>query len=169
MCVVEMADYLLRLQLHATLDGFGIVPRTLPGLIGIVFSPLLHADFAHLVTNAVPLLILLTILFWDRRYHPWQTLGTIWIISGFGTWLIGRADAVHIGASSLIFGLVAYLILAGLLMRRWRSALVALLVFIVFGGIFYGVLPQDGPISWEGHLSGAIAGLAVAASYHRRR
>jgi membrane associated rhomboid family serine protease len=167
MCVVEFADYLLRQQSNLTLDGFGIAPRTSHGLLGILFSPLLHANFAHLAANAIPLLILLTILFWDQHYHPWQTLGSIWLVSGIGTWLIGRAGAIHVGASSIIFGLVAYLIVAGLLMRSWRSALTAVVVCIAFGGIFYGVLPKEGPISWEGHLCGAFAGLGVAWSNRR--
>jgi membrane associated rhomboid family serine protease len=164
--LVEFADLLLRQHLALTLDWLGIVPRSVPGLLGIAFSPLLHADFTHLIANALPLLILLTLLFWDQHYHPWATLSTVWLVSGFGTWLIGRPDSLHIGASSIIFGLVAYLILAGLLMGRWRSALIAILVFFVFGGIFYGVLPQSGPISWEGHLSGAIAGLYAAKRNH---
>jgi membrane associated rhomboid family serine protease len=163
-CVVEFADHLLRQQKDLTLDGLGISPRTIHGLLGILLSPLLHANFVHLAANAIPLFILLTILFWDRRYRPWPTLGAIWIVSGLGTWLIGRADAVHIGASSIVFGLVAYLVLSGVLMRSWRAAIIAVLVCLAFGGIFYGVLPHDELISWEGHLCGALAGLMVAWS-----
>jgi membrane associated rhomboid family serine protease len=164
--VVEGVDQILQRLRGVTLDGFGIVPRTQAGLVGIAFSPLLHANVAHLLANALPLLILLTVLFWDRHYHPWWTLGTIWLVSGLGTWLIGRGGSVHIGASSIIFGLVTYLIVAGLLMKSWRSALVAFLVLLAFGGILYGVLPQNGPISWEGHLSGAIAGVLAARWNH---
>jgi membrane associated rhomboid family serine protease len=160
--LIEFADLLLRQEHALTLDGLGIVPRTAPGLLGIVFSPLLHADFAHLVANAIPLLVLLTLLFWGRHYHPWVTLPTVWFVSGLGTWLVGRPNSLHIGASSIVFGLVAYLIVAGILMRRWRSAFIAIFVFLGFGGIFYGVLPQPGPISWEGHLCGSLAGLFAA-------
>ncbi len=156
----------VEIMLHISLAGFGVVPRTESGLIGIVFSPLLHANAAHLIANAVPLFVLLVILFWDRYYHPGRTLALIWLASGFGTWLIGRGDRVHIGASSLIFGLVSYLIVAGFLMDSWRSVGVALLVFFLFGGIFFGVIPQPGPISWEGHLSGAIAGVWAARRTH---
>jgi membrane associated rhomboid family serine protease len=167
MCVAEIVDHLLRQQKGLTFDALGIVPRTLPGLAGVLFSPLLHANFTHLAANAVPLLVLLTLLFWDRHYRPWPTLASIWIVSGLGTWLIGRGGSIHIGASSIIFGLVAYLIVGGLLVRSWRSAFVALLVLLAFGGIFYGVLPQTGPISWEGHLCGAVAGCAAAWSNRR--
>jgi membrane associated rhomboid family serine protease len=169
--LVEVADLLLQHEKHLTLAGFGIVPRTVPGLIGIVFSPLLHASPAHLLANALPLFVLLVLLFWDRHYYPVLTLTSIWLFSGLGTWLIGRGSdgdqpIVHIGASSIIFGLVTYLIVAGFLMKSWRSAAVALLVFISFGGILYGLLPRAGPISWEGHLSGALAGIWAAKRNH---
>src|SRR6266446_6094953 len=169
--LVEVADLLLRHEKHLTLAGFGIVPRTVSGLVGIAFSPLLHASPAHLLANALPLFALLVLLFWDRHYYPALTLASIWFFSGLGTWLIGRGSdgerpVVHIGASSIIFGLVTYLIVAGFLMKSWRSAIVALLVLIGFGGIFYGVLPHAGPISWEGHLSGALAGIWSAKRNH---
>src|SRR5256884_6642928 len=136
--LVEVADLILRREQGLTLAGFGIAPRTVPGLAGIVFSPLLHASPAHLLANALPLFVLLVLLFWDRHYYPVLTLSSIWFFSGLGTWLIGRGNTVHIGASSIIFGLVTYLIVAGFLMKSWRSAIVALLVLICFGGIFYG-------------------------------
>jgi membrane associated rhomboid family serine protease len=166
MFVVLAADLLLQHSQERTLAGLGIVPRTEHGLLGILFSPLLHANPAHLFANALPLFILLTLLFWDRHYHPWQTLGSVWLGSGLGTWLIGRGGSVHIGASSIIFGLVTYLGVAGLLMRSWRSAFVAILVLLAFGGILYGVLPQRGPVSWEGHLCGAVAGVLAARRNH---
>ena len=169
--MVEFADLILQHTRHASLTGFGIVPRTVPGLVGIAFSPLLHANLAHLLANALPLFVLLVLLFWDRLYYPVLTLASIWFFSGLGTWLIGRGSddgrpVVHIGASSIIFGLVTYLIVAGFLLKSWRSAMVAVLVLVVFGGIFYGVMPHAGPISWEGHLSGALAGVWAAKRNH---
>src|SRR5437867_8660270 len=169
--LVEIADVILQRERHLTLAGFGIVPRTVPGPTGIVFSPLLHASPGHLLANALPLFVLLVLLFWDRHYYPVLTLTSIWLFSGLGTWLIARASdggrpIVHIGASSIIFGLVAYMIVAGFMMKSWRSALVALLVLICFGGILYGLLPQAGPISWEGHLSGVLAGIWSAKRNH---
>src|SRR5437762_7039418 len=169
--VVEFFDLVLRHERHLTLAGYGIVPRTVPGLLGIAFSPLLHASPAHLLANALPLFVLLVLLFWDRHYYPALTLASIWFFSGLGTWLIGRASEggrpiIHIGASAIIFGLVTYLIVAGFRMKSWRSAVVALVVFIGFGGILYGLLPRAGPISWEGHLSGALAGIWAAKRNH---
>jgi membrane associated rhomboid family serine protease len=98
----------VELAADVSFAGFGIVPRDQRGLIGLLFSPLLHGDAAHLLANSVPLLVLLTLLFWDRKYHPWITLAFIWLASGLGTWLIGRGMTngqltVHIGASSVIY------------------------------------------------------------------
>lgn len=145
------------------LTRFGIEPRTVSGLWGILFSPWLHASLAHLMANAIPLFVLLFLLLSNPRYHPYRTMTLIWGASGLGTWLIGRGHAVHLGASSVVFGLAAFLIVAGLLMKSWGSAAVTIFVVVVFGGIFYGILPQSGPISWEGHLSGAAAGAWIAA------
>lgn len=163
-------DILLQ-QRGMGLARFGILPRTPWGLMGIVFSPLLHANLAHLTANSVPLMVLLTLLFWDRKYHPGTTLTIIWLVSGIGTWLIGRNESggqpvIHIGASSIIYGIVAYLIASAFWMQRWRSAFIAILVLILYGGIFFGALPQQGVISWEGHFSGMIAGIWCARRLH---
>jgi membrane associated rhomboid family serine protease len=154
----------IEVVLHLHLQRFGILPRTQVGLPGILFSPLLHANLGHLVANAVPLFVLLVLLLGNREYHPYRTLALIWVGSGLGTWLIGRGQAIHIGASGIIFGLAAFLIVAGFRVRSWRSAAAAIVVFVFYGGIFYGVLPRAGPVSWEGHLCGALAGVVVAAS-----
>jgi membrane associated rhomboid family serine protease len=162
---ITLADLTLRLGLVR----FGIVPRTPTGLWGILCSPLIHASFAHVAANGLPLFVLLTLLFTNPSYHPGRTLALIWFGSGLGTWMIGRPDSVHVGASSIIFGLAAFLIVAGVVLRSWRPFFVALFVLIAFGGIFYGVVPRDGPISWEGHLSGAIVGVWTALRTLRPR
>lgn len=165
--LVELADLVLQtVDPGHSLKGFGIRPHDPAGLVGVAFSPLLHGDWYHLAANAVPLLILLTLLFWDKRYRPVPVLTLIWLVSGLGTWILGRPGTLHIGASSLIYGLVAYLLLSGILMRSWRAFFSALMVGLLFSGIWYGVLPQEGPISWEGHLSGALAGLLAARWTH---
>jgi membrane associated rhomboid family serine protease len=158
--------------LDGRLNRFGILPRTLWGLIGIVFSPLLHYNEAHVTTNCLSLLILLTVLFFHREYRPDLAVISIWLLSGVGTWIIGRAwhgnqPVFHIGASGVIYGLVTYLIAAAWWLRSWSSALWAILILFLYGGIFYGALPQPGIISWEGHLSGAIAGVLVARRQHK--
>ncbi len=162
MVLVTVLDWVLPIDLRV----FGIVPRTARGLIGIPFGPLLHMNFGHLFANAFPLWVLLMLLFGQRAYYPEQTLGWIWLGSGLGTWLIGRGGAVHIGASSLIYGLVVYFVAAGWWKRNGQAVLLALAVLLFYGGIFYGVLPQRGVVSWEGHLAGALTGLVVAWFHH---
>lgn len=177
--VAIVITWILTVALAAKYDyslfQFGIIPRTVTGLTGIVFSPLLHGNAGHLFANAIPLFVLITLLFWNLGYRPGLSLFYIWLGSGFGTWLIGGlgrsmvagAATVHIGASGLIYGLVAYLIAAGFMMKSWRSAFIAIAIFFLYGGIFWGVLPQDDFISWEAHLSGAIAGVWAARKAHR--
>lgn len=168
--VVVGALFLLKFSeilFRFSLADHGIVPRTVPGLVGILWSPLLHANLGHLLSNAVPLFVFLVLLLRNPRYRPVSTLAFIWIASGLGTWLIGRGDSVHIGASSVIFGLAAFLIAAGFYLREWSSILVGAIVVLFFGGMFQGVIPSAGPISWEGHLCGAVAGI-LAASHLRR-
>ena len=157
--VVMGAGVVLRLPVQR----WGVLPRTPVGLLGIVLSPLLHANLSHLLANAIPLFVLLVLLLSNSEYRPYQTLALIWGASGLGIWLIGRGQAIHLGASSIVFGLAAFLIVAGFRLKSWKSALVAILVFFLYGGIFYGVLPQSGPISWEGHLCGAVAGVWAAS------
>jgi membrane associated rhomboid family serine protease len=153
--VVKAVEILCRLSF----ERYGIIPREKAGLAGIVFSPFLHADMQHLMANALPLLVLLTLLLANSTYHPHRTLILIWVASGLGTWLIGRGGTVHIGASSIVFGLAAFLIVAGFYAKSWRAVAVAIFVFLFYGGIFAGALPRPGPISWEGHLCGAVAGV----------
>jgi membrane associated rhomboid family serine protease len=161
------AVFYLNSFLGGALNAFGILPRNAWGLAGILFSPLLHYNLAHLTTNALSLFVLLVILFSHREYNGRATLAWIWFFSGLGTWLIGRAwsgsqPIVHIGASGVIYGVVTYLIAAAWYLRSWRAAFWALLIFFLYGGIFFGVLPRRGFISWEGHLSGVITGFFVA-------
>lgn len=169
---VPIAVQFIEIATRTPLSGFGIHPREAIGLIGILFSPLLHAGPAHLFGNAGPLFVLLTLLLNDPKYRPGSAVATIWIGSGLGTWILGRGDfngepTVHIGASSIIYGLVTFLIAAGFRMQSWRAFFISIVVGLAYGGIFYGILPREGPVSWEGHLAGAIAGLFAAQRLHR--
>ncbi len=147
---------------------FGIEPRSLAGLDGVLFAPLLHGDFGHYLSNAMPMIVLLGLLFANSNYKPWRSLGIVWLLGGLGTWLLGRTGSTHIGASIVIFGLVTFLLFASLFLRSWRSAIVSSVVLFFYGGIFLNVLPpllnssMRENISWEGHLSGAIAGVIAA-------
>ena len=155
-------------------NRLGVIPRHLWGLDGVLFSPLLHGDFGHYFANLLPMVVLLGLLFANPNYKPWHTLVLIWLLSGIGTWLIGRPVSNHIGASGVIFGLVTFLVTAAVILRSWRSAIISAVVFLMYGGILFGALPpllnsrMEANISWEGHLSGAIGGIIAAWRIRRK-
>jgi membrane associated rhomboid family serine protease len=144
------------------LNNYGIVPRTASGLIGIPLSIFLHHDFRHLFANTVPLFILLALLAGSKA-RSWEIVLFVTLLGSCLLWIFGR-NACHIGASGLIFGLIAFLIVSGLLERRIVPLLISLIVGFFYGGtLLAGVMPQYDPkVSWEGHLCGAIAGAVVA-------
>ena len=143
----------------------GILPRTVAGLTGVIFAPLLHGNWQHLLVNTGPLLVLLAMLFMNTQYRPWRSLATLWILSGLGTWLIGRGGTLHIGASGLICALTSFLVVAGWRVRHWSALLIAAVVVALYGGLLLTALPWAvGPnVSWESHLSGLLVGAVVAA------
>lgn len=129
--------------------------------------PFLHANFLHLLSNTIPLVVLL-ILLAGSRAESWQVVLDVALLGGLLLWIFGR-EAVHIGASGLISGLTAFLIVAGLLEQRIVPLLIALIVGFLYGGsLILGVIPRFGSnISWDGHLCGAIAGGIVAYALAR--
>jgi membrane associated rhomboid family serine protease len=149
------------------LDHYGVIPRKLVGLVGIAAMPFLHANLHHLLSNTIPLIVLL-ILLAGSRAESWEVVVIISVLGGVLLWIFGR-PAVHIGASGLISGLTAFLILSGFLEQRIIPLLIALLVGFLYGGsLILGVLPRVGSqISWDGHLYGAIAGGIVAYALTR--
>lgn len=164
--LIELLD---QLSGHS-LDRNGIRPLEADGLKGIIFAPLLHGGWAHLFANTVPALVLgfLVTLAGMARF-VWAT-AIIWILGGFGTWLIGgiggcRLPTNHIGASGLIFGWLAFLVVFGWLTRHFWQIVVSLVVMVVYGGVLWGAVPElnrCGGVSWQGHLCGAVAGVLAA-------
>jgi membrane associated rhomboid family serine protease len=140
---------------------YGVHPRTWLGLIGIVTLPFLHASFGHLVGNTLPLIVLLFLLAGSRA-KSWMIVLEIAILSGVLVWLLGR-DANYVGASALIYGLIAFLLLGGYLERRPIPIVVAAITFLFYGGsLLWGLVPRPGPVAWDAHLWGAVAGGVVA-------
>jgi len=149
------------LDLILPLEQLGLVPRSFTGLIGIVTMPFLHGNLTHLLSNTLPLVILLGLMVLSRP-RPWSTMVLLTLISGAALWLLGR-PALHIGASGLIYALMGFLIAAGVLERRLLPAAVALFVGLTYGAsIIGGILPGQRGVSWEGHLFGLLAGAALA-------
>jgi membrane associated rhomboid family serine protease len=151
-------------------DDNGIRPLETDGLWGILFAPLLHANWAHLAANTGPALVLgfLVALAGLSRF-VWAT-AIIWIVGGFGTWLIGNMGSAcgetdHIGASGLIFGWLTFLLVFGFFIRSGWQIVIGLLVLVVYGGVLWGAVPVlnvCGGVSWQGHLCGGIAGVLAA-------
>lgn len=157
--LVFLADLVLPVDLAA----WGLVPRTVSGAAGIVTMPFLHAGWSHITGNTVPLCVLLLLLAGSRARSAEVVIGLI-LLGGCLLWLAGRGNSTHIGASGLIYGLTAFLIVAGFRERRFVPLVVAVLTGFLYGGtLLLGVLPTAGPqVSWDGHLTGALAGAFVA-------
>ncbi|HEX8152603.1 MAG TPA: rhomboid family intramembrane serine protease [Thermoanaerobaculia bacterium] len=147
--------------------GHGIVPRTAYGLTGILMAPFLHVDLQHLLANTIPFLILgaLILLRGARAFAFVMVVSAV--VSGLGTWLFGAPDSQHVGASSVIFGFLGYLLLRAAYDHRASSALIAIVVAVMYGAMFLtSLMPADG-ISWTGHVFGFIGGVTSARLRYR--
>lgn len=153
------------------LNRFGLYPLHTEGLTGILTAPFLHADSAHLFANSVPLLILGSLLFYFYPEIAWLTLVLAWLITGGWVWVFARDNAVHIGASGVIYALASFLFLSGILRRAKALMVITLLVTFLYGGMIWGLFPQlfpNQPISWESHLMGLLAGVVLAVYFRKR-
>lgn len=140
---------------------FGIHPRTIEGTFGIITAPLIHGDLMHLISNSFPLILLGTGIFYFYNKIAVEVFFWIYFMTGFWVWVMAR-DAYHIGASGIVYGLVAFLFFSGLFRKDTRSIAIALIVIFLYGGMFYGIIPSDPRISWESHLMGSFTGIFCA-------
>jgi membrane associated rhomboid family serine protease len=155
--------YLIELvtQLVPSLTRWGIVPRTWSGLDGVIWAPLLHLNWDHLFGNTVPVLVF-GFLAMAGGLGQWIAVTvTIWLVSGVGVWLTGPAG-VTLGASGVAFGWLAFLLVRGIFNRSVKQLAVAFVLFLYWGSTLLGLLPGNPGISWQGHLFGALAGVATA-------
>ena len=155
--IIELINYIL----HHRLCDYGIFPRRLNGLIGIITAPFLHYGWNHLMTNIMAITFLggTVVVFYPKLFLKLSLL--VMIIGGAGVWLIGRSS-YHVGASGLLFGYFGFLISRGIYERTVPAIMVSVLVIIIYGGMMYGILPVSPYISWEAHLCGLLAGLLSA-------
>ena len=158
MWVEEAIDFVL----HGALNQYGIVPRNVTGLRGIVFAPFLHANFTHLIANTLPFASLAWFVMLRRMRDFVIVSLMVMLIGGLGTWLIGQSHSVHIGASGVIFGYLGFLLARGFFERSWVAVSLSLAVAFVYGGALWGVLPGQAGVSWQGHLFGFIGGVLAA-------
>ena len=143
------------------LNKFGIYPRKAEGLVGIFSGPFIHGSLKHIFNNSVPLFVLSTALFYFYREIRWKVLLFGLILTGLATWVIGR-PSLHIGASGVVYMLVAFLFFKGIFSKQFQLTALALVVVFLYGGLLWYVFPIDPKISWEGHLSGFFVGLLFA-------
>ncbi|MDO1513583.1 rhomboid family intramembrane serine protease [Maribacter confluentis] len=156
--------YWVELQMGINLNEYGIMPRTLSGLKGVLFSPIIHGSLEHLYNNTIPLGILLMALFYFYRDLAWRMLLYGVLLSGFLTWCIGRTS-YHIGASGLIYVLASFIFFKGVFSAYFRLIALSLIVVFIYGSLLWYIFPVKEGISWEGHLAGFITGLLLAVIF----
>lgn len=164
--VLEIVDLLV---FAGRLNFYGIIPRQPIGLRGILFAPFLHGGLAHLIANTIPFVILGWFVMLQETTDFFIVTAITMLVSGLGIWLFGAPNSIHIGASSLIFGYLGFLLLRGYFQRSFLSILLSVIVGFLYGGLILGVLPSQPGISWEGHLFGFIGGVLAARVIGRRR
>jgi membrane associated rhomboid family serine protease len=150
------------LVLGGFLNQFGIIPRSIVGLRGILFAPVLHGNFPHLIANTIPFVTLGWFVMLRRTRDFFGVTAIAMLVGGLGTWLLAPSNTVHIGASGVIFGYLGFLISRGYFEQRIGSIIVSLIIGIFYGGLIWGVLPGQMGISWQGHLFGFIGGIVAA-------
>jgi len=153
--------HLLSIILNEDFSRMGLLPRNLLGLLGIVTSPLIHADFSHLISNTIPLIILGWIIFSFYPKVAYILFIFIYFFTGLLVWIFAR-EVYHIGASGIVYGFVSFLFFSGIFRRDNTSIALALIITFLYGGLVWGMIPGWKGISWESHLFGAITGLLAA-------
>ncbi len=144
------------------LGWLGVYPRHPSGIKGIFTSPFIHSqDWMHLINNSVPLFVSTAMILFFFRRVAYKAIFLIYLLTGLGVWLFGRT-VLHIGASGVVYGLVAFIFWNGIFRRNLRSIVLALIILLLYSGMFLGVLPNQPGISWESHLIGALVGILVS-------
>jgi len=149
------------------LNRFGLRPGSISGLAGILTAPLLHGDLGHLFNNSIPLLVAATAMLYLYPSASLRVFPIVWLGSGMLGWLIGR-PSIHIGASGLLYGLLAFVFFSGVLRRDMRSVSVSLVIWFLYSTMIWGIFPIRPNMSWELHLSGAVIGVVLAWVYRKR-
>ena len=153
----------------ANLDKYGIEPRDLDGLDGVLFSPFLHAGFDHLIANTLPFLVMGVLIALSGFARVAAVTAIVVLVGGLGTWLVAPENTIHIGASGIVFGYGAYLIVRGIYSRRLGHLAAGAVIIGIWGTtLLAGLAPEEG-ISWQGHLFGALGGVVAAWLLDRQR
>jgi len=144
--------------------SFGVYPREIFGLRGVLFAPLIHGDFHHLFSNSLPLLFTsIAILMFYKKVAS-RAMIMIYVLTGLAVWGFAR-PVFHIGASGVVYGLVSFIFWNGIFRFNVKSIVLALIVTFLYSGYLMGILPNQEGISWESHLLGGIVGIFVSYWY----
>lgn len=147
-------------------DRYGNWPHHIEGLKGIIFSPFLHGSFEHLISNTLPILVLLTVLLSAYPRMALPVLFFIHIVSGILVWMLAPDTGVHIGISGIIYGIAAFLVASGIFRKDRGSVAIAIFVGLMYGGMIIGFIPTQG-VSWQSHLYGALCGVVMAIIFRK--
>jgi membrane associated rhomboid family serine protease len=163
MWLVKMIEVLFEIDL----SNLGIFPLTPSGLPGIIFSPIIHADFGHLFNNSLPLFFLGTVLFYFYSEIAVKVALWTYFLTGVLVWVAGRSGW-HIGASGLIYGLASFLFFSGIIRKYFRLIALSLLIVFLYGSMVWGIFPNIyKEVSWESHMLGFISGIILAVAYRK--
>ena len=163
--IIHLFNYYFKLNFYE----LGIFPRTLDGLFGILFAPLVHStkDHHHLISNSLPFLILGWSLFYFYKPIAWRVLFFSWMLTGLIVWFIAR-PSFHIGLSGVIYSLLFFIFFSGVIRTDTRLLTIAMLVVFIYGSMVWGLFPYDWTISHESHISGAITGFILSVFYKKQ-
>jgi membrane associated rhomboid family serine protease len=164
--IIEIIDVFL---FQGRLNSYGVHPRSLNGLEGILFMPFLHGSFAHLAANTLPFVTFGWLIMLQEVSDFFVVSAITMLVSGLGVWLTGAPNSVHIGASGLIFGYFGFLMLRGYFERSFTSILISLMVGFFYGSLIWGVLPSQPGVSWQAHFFGFAGGVLAAQFLGRRK
>ncbi|CAN5510290.1 rhomboid family intramembrane serine protease [soil metagenome] len=154
----------IEMYFHIELHHFGIFPRDLSSLKGILTMPFIHDDFKHLFSNTLPLVVMGAMLIYFYRAISTKVFLWIWLLHTVWLWIGGR-PAWHIGASGIVYGLASFLLFSGVLRKDIRLMALSMLVIFLYGGMIWGMFPIFYGMSWEAHLFGAMSGFLLAWVY----
>lgn len=161
--IVKTTEFILGINFI----NFGLYPRVIHGLLGIITSPLLHSNIEHLLSNAFPLLVLGVSIEFFYPESSKKVFLISYVLTGILVWIFAR-ESYHVGASGVVYALFSFLFFSGILKRDKRSITLSLLVVFLYGGLIYGIFPTKEGISWESHLIGLMVGLFAALFFKKK-
>lgn len=166
--ILIWAVFLVEFTFQISFAEYGIIPRNLIGLRGIVLAPFIHGNFVHLSSNTIPFLVLSLLLFSFYYENAYKVLFWSILLSGLIVWIFGR-PAIHIGMSGVIYAFATFLIFAGFYKSNFFSIVLSLAIAFAYGSLVWGLIPDKFYISYEAHIGGAIVGVILARVYYKKK